>query len=131
MMASRGGILLLAFLSYAMLASGYFLDFTSIFVPGHGFRHAPVEHRVYEVPEEPRDPHHNGVDFVDLLNPFTTEQQAEPVQILEPKPVQEPEPVQVLRIQASARARTCARHREYASARRAARNVLRAELSRG
>ncbi|KAL1556737.1 peroxidase [Salvia divinorum] len=71
-MASRIGILILAF-----------LDFTRLFAPVYGFKHP----QVYRVPKHQRNLYQTGDDFADLLKPFTGEQHAEPV-----FPVQEPQP---------------------------------------
>ncbi|KAG6398775.1 hypothetical protein SASPL_140245 [Salvia splendens] len=114
MMASRIGILIVAFLSYAMLASGYFLHVSGLSGLGlafshpptddhqdfdapeqHNFRHPPEDERDFKIPEHERD-HGIGDDSADSLKPAANErllQQPtnEPVEEAANMPKQEPQ----------------------------------------
>lgn len=113
MMASRIGILIVAFLSYAMLTSGYFLHVSGLSGLGvalshpptddhqdfdapeqHNFGHTPEDERDFKIPEDERD-HGIGDDSADSLKPAANErllQQAEPETglVVPGLPVQDP-----------------------------------------
>ncbi|KAG6396483.1 hypothetical protein SASPL_142634 [Salvia splendens] len=113
MMASRIGILIVAFLSYAMLASGYFLHVSGLSGLGlafshpptddhqdfdaleqHNIRHPPEDERDFKIPEHERD-HGIGDDSADSSKPAANErllQQVEPETglVVPGLPVQDP-----------------------------------------